>query len=53
MTKGAEVVADLKKSTGNDNIEVMELDLNSLQSVRDFVNQFRARNLPLNSLICK
>jgi NAD(P)-dependent dehydrogenase (short-subunit alcohol dehydrogenase family) len=53
MTKGAEVVADLKKSTGNDKIEVMELDLNSLQSVRTFVEQFRARNLPINILICK
>ncbi|CAF1093922.1 unnamed protein product [Adineta ricciae] len=52
MTKGAEVVADLKKSTGNDKTEVMELDLNSLQSVRNFVNQFRARNLPINILIC-
>jgi len=53
MNKGAEVVADLKKSTGNDNIEVMELDLNSLQSVRNFVDQFRVRNLPINILICK
>ena len=53
MNKGAEVLEDLKKSTGNDKIEVMELDLNSLQSVRDFVDQFRARNLPINILICK
>lgn len=53
MPKGAEVVADLKKSTGNDQIEVMEVDLDSLQSVRDFVTQFRARNLPINILVCK
>lgn len=53
MKKGAEVVEELKKLTGKDKIEVMELDLNSLQSVRDFVNNFRARNLPLNILICK
>ena len=53
MAKGAEVVAHLKKSTGNDKIEVMELDLNSLQSVRNFVTQFRARNLSINILICK
>jgi short-subunit dehydrogenase len=53
MNKGAEVVEDLKNSTGNNKIEVMELDLNSLQSVRNFVDQFRARNLPINILICK
>jgi len=53
MNKGAQVVQDLKSSTGNDKIEVMELDLNSLQSVRNFVDQFRARNLPINILICK
>jgi WW domain-containing oxidoreductase len=53
MNKGAGVVEELKKSTGNDKIEVMELDLNSLQSVRNFVDQFRARNLPINILICK
>lgn len=52
MNKGAEVVEELKKSTGNDKIEVMELNLNSLQSVRNFVDQFRARNLPINILIC-
>ncbi|UJR07705.1 hypothetical protein I4U23_011990 [Adineta vaga] len=52
MNKGAEVVEDLKKTTGNDKIEVMELDLNSLQSVRNFVKQFRARNLTINILIC-
>ncbi|CAF3612667.1 unnamed protein product [Rotaria sp. Silwood1] len=52
MKKGAEVVEDLKKTTGNDKIEVMELDLSSLQSVRDFVNRFRGRNLPINILIC-
>ena len=53
MNKGAEVVEDIKKTTGNNKIEVMELDLNSLQSVRNFVDQFRARNLPINILICK
>jgi len=52
MNKGAEVVEELKKSTGKDQIEVMELDLNSLQSVRNFVAQFQARNLPINILIC-
>jgi NAD(P)-dependent dehydrogenase (short-subunit alcohol dehydrogenase family) len=53
MTRGAQVVEDIKKSTGNDQIEVLELDLTSLQSVRAFVEQFRARKLPINILICK
>lgn len=52
MNKGAEVVEDLRKTTDNHKIEVMELDLDSLQSVRDFVSRFRERNLPINILIC-
>jgi hypothetical protein len=52
MNKGAQVVEDIKKSTGNDKVEVMEMDLTSLQSVRNFVSQFRARKLPINILIC-
>lgn len=53
MRKGAEIVDDLKKSTGNNQIEVMELDLTSLQSVRNFVTKFRQRRLPIHILICK
>ncbi|CAF4152825.1 unnamed protein product [Rotaria sp. Silwood2] len=41
-----------KTTTNNDKIEVMKLDLNSPQSVGDFVDQFRARHLPINILIC-
>lgn len=53
MSKGAEVVEDIKKTTGNNHVEVMQLDLASLQAVRDFVEAFRARQLPLHVLICK
>ena len=53
MAKGAHVVEDLKKTTGNQRIEVMELDLTSLNSVRNFVYRFRQRNIPINILICK
>jgi len=52
MAKGAEVTEDIKKTTGNDNVELMELDLNSLQAVRHFVDQYRKRQLPINILIC-
>ena len=53
MKKGAQVVEDIKKTTGNNNVEVMHLDLTSLKSVRDFVAAFRARHLPIHILICK
>ena len=52
MNKGAQVVEDIKKTTGNNNVEVMHLDLTSLKSVREFVDTFRARNLPIHLLIC-
>ena len=52
MRKGAQVVEDIKKTTGNDKVEVMELDLTSLQSVRNFVDRFRATKLPIHVLIC-
>ena len=53
MQKGRQVVEDIKKATGNHKIEIMEMDLNSLESVRNFVNKFRQRRLPINILICK
>ena len=53
MSRGAQVVEDIKKSTGNSKVVVMELDLTSLKSVRTFVDEFRARKLPINILICK
>ncbi|CAF3292678.1 unnamed protein product [Rotaria socialis] len=52
MNKGAQVIADIRKTTGNNKVEVMEMDLTSLQSVRKFVSQFQARGLPINILIC-
>ncbi|UJR16853.1 hypothetical protein I4U23_003752 [Adineta vaga] len=52
MNRGAQVVEDIKKTTGNTKVEVLELDLTSLKSVRTFVDQFRARKLPINILIC-
>ncbi|GAM27083.1 hypothetical protein SAMD00019534_102580, partial [Acytostelium subglobosum LB1] len=37
--------------TNNDKIQCMKLDLNSLDSVREFVQNFKNMNLPLNYLI--
>ncbi len=53
MEKDAQVVEDIKKTTGTNKIEVMELDLTSLQSVRNFVAKFRQRRIQINILICK
>ena len=37
--------------TGNQNVEFMKLDLISLKSVADFVEAFKAKNLPLHILL--
>ncbi|UJR07670.1 hypothetical protein I4U23_011956 [Adineta vaga] len=52
MVKAAQIVEDIKKTTGNKDVEVMECNLTSLESVRNFVSQFRARQLPIKILIC-
>ena len=53
MKKGSQVVGEMRKTTKNNEVEVMECDLTSLQSVKDFVTQFQARQLPVHVLICK
>lgn len=47
------VIQEIIKQTGNNKVEVMQCDLTSLQSIRNFVRQFRERQLPVNILICK
>lgn len=51
MEKGEAAVASIKASTGNDNIEVMSLDLASFASVRTFAEQFLAKYDAINILI--
>lgn len=51
QAKAAPVVDELKRTTRNDQIELMELDLADQSSVRAFANAFLARNLPLHGLI--
>ena len=46
-TRAKEAVNSLIRETGNDNIISLELDLSSLQSVRNFVTQFLNSQLPL------
>jgi len=45
------VVEEIQKLTENQNVEFLPLDLSSFDSVLNFVQLFREKNLPLNLLI--
>ncbi|RUS18907.1 hypothetical protein BC937DRAFT_88179 [Endogone sp. FLAS-F59071] len=45
------VIAEIKASTGNTNVEFIALNLLSLSSVTSFIETFKARNLPLHLLL--
>jgi len=49
--KTTPVVEEIKKQTGNELVEFMELDLSSLHSIRDFANNFKAKNVHLHILL--
>ncbi|MBL4686555.1 MAG: SDR family oxidoreductase [Nannocystaceae bacterium] len=49
--KGEEAVADIKASTGNDKVELLELDLASLSSVREAAKTFLASHDRLDLLV--
>ena len=46
-----EMSADIIQSTGNNKVEVEKLELDSLESVREFVQRFLDSNRTLNILI--
>ena len=48
---GNPVCEEIKKESGNSNIDVMHLDLSSLSSIREFVNQFSQKYQQLHVLI--
>lgn len=51
--RNSQAAGRLATQTGSPNIEAMVLDLASLASVRSFVKQFAARNLPpLRAIVC-
>ncbi|UJR07181.1 hypothetical protein I4U23_011469 [Adineta vaga] len=52
INRGKQIVEDIKNSTGNNQIDLLELDLNSLESVRQCVKQFQSYQLPIHILIC-
>lgn len=51
VTKAAQAVDYIRQSSGNKNVEFLPLNLASLNSVRQFVDLFVTRQLPLNILV--
>ncbi|MFI5215254.1 MAG: SDR family NAD(P)-dependent oxidoreductase [Candidatus Limnocylindria bacterium] len=51
VAKGEEIARGIRKSTGNDGIEVEELELGSLASIRKFAERFLARHEALQILV--
>jgi len=51
VPKGEQVAKGIRESTGNDAVEVEELELGSLASVRDFAGRFLAKHASLNILV--
>ena len=51
QARGEKAAAFIKEATNNSQVEVMLLDLSSMQSIRNFASRFLQRNLPLNILI--
>ena len=51
VAKGEKVAREIRSSTGNDGVEVEELELGSLASVRAFADRFLARHDALQILV--
>ena len=51
-SKGHEAVSSISKSTGNENVSCLELDLASLESVKKFITEVQTKHPSINALIC-
>jgi WW domain-containing oxidoreductase len=51
LSSGLAVKNEIVKEIENARLHVLQLDLSSLSSVRNFVNEFKSLNLPLNILM--
>jgi len=51
MPKGEAVAAGIREATGNQRVEVEELELGSLKSIRSFAQRFLARHPKLHILV--
>ncbi|XP_034613431.1 dehydrogenase/reductase SDR family member on chromosome X [Trachemys scripta elegans] len=49
--EGQEAVRKIKEETVNEKVEFLHCDLASMKSIRQFVQQFRAKNCPLHVLV--
>ena len=45
------IADEIIESTGNKNVHIMQLELDSLESVNSFVKEFLAKDIPLNILV--
>ena len=52
VAKGEKAAEAIRKSTGNAKVDVMALELMSLDSVRAFAKEYTARHKKLNVLLC-
>ena len=52
LVKGQQAVEDIRQSMSNAQVDLMELHLDSLESVRSFALAFIQRHLPVHILIC-
>src|SRR5262245_4539658 len=52
VAKGEDAAEKIRKSTGNQRVDVLPLELMSLDSVRAFAKEFSARHKTLNVLLC-
>ena len=51
--KGVQAVDSITSETNNNNVSMLQLDLSSLESVRNFINEYQMMNYPyLKGLIC-
>ncbi|WOK94875.1 hypothetical protein Cni_G03580 [Canna indica] len=51
LSSGATVKESILKEVPSAKVDVMELDLTSMESVKKFASEFKSRSLPLNILI--
>jgi len=51
LEKAKPILADIKTTSGNENVYVLKLDLCSLKSVVEFVNEFKSKESQLHVLI--
>lgn len=51
VSAGNKAASEIISSTKNKNIEVLQLDLSSLNSVRDFASTVNSKKLPIHILI--